>query len=95
MTSIDVPAKVVVGDRVWFNCSYDLEHDQLYSIKWYKDSPTPSGKQSDEIYRFLPNGEVRKTDFKSSGLHVIVSCSGRAEATCAFSANRRLFAFVC
>lgn len=34
---IDVPSPVAAGDSVELTCSYDLEGDKLYSVKYYKD----------------------------------------------------------
>jgi hypothetical protein len=34
---MDIPNPVVVGDSLELTCSYDLEGDSLYSIKFYKN----------------------------------------------------------
>jgi beat protein, putative len=44
-----MPLEVKVDDSAWLNCSFDLQGDELYSIKWYKDSI--------EFYRFLPKSD--------------------------------------
>ena len=62
---VSVPRKSIVGDTVWLNCSYDLEQDTLYSINWYKDSET--------IYRFLPNNRPSQTVYDTEGLFIDVS----------------------
>ena len=41
-----------VGRDIAMKCSYELEDDTLYSIKWYKGDK--------EFYRFLPRGEQSK-----------------------------------
>ncbi|GFQ87212.1 c2-set_2 domain-containing protein [Trichonephila clavata] len=46
LRDFSVPAVVMRGDPVWLNCSYDLERDKLYSIKWHKNNV--------EFYRYLP-----------------------------------------
>ena len=34
---LDVPLTAVVGESIELTCSYDLEGDKLYSVKWYKN----------------------------------------------------------
>ncbi|CAL1289414.1 unnamed protein product [Larinioides sclopetarius] len=46
LRDFSVPTVVMRGDPVWLNCSYDLERDKLYSIKWHKNNV--------EFYRYLP-----------------------------------------
>jgi hypothetical protein len=65
ITNVTVPSKAVVGEKVWLNCSYDLENDPLYSIKWYK--------QEEEIYRFLPSSRPKASVFEMDGASVDVS----------------------
>ncbi|KAI1284978.1 hypothetical protein HDE_12449 [Halotydeus destructor] len=62
LTNIHVPHKTSVGYTYWLNCSYDLERNQLYSIKWYKDD--------DEIYRFLPSSNPSKAKYDVLGLNI-------------------------
>lgn len=44
--TLTVPALIARGSNITLGCSYDLEGDSLYSIKWYK------GRR--EFYRFTP-----------------------------------------
>jgi len=47
---LGVPAAVSNGSSVWLFCDFDLEGDNLYSIKWYKNH--------EEFYGYLiENGE--------------------------------------
>ncbi|CAN7983718.1 unnamed protein product, partial [Ixodes hexagonus] len=55
------------GEATWLNCSYDLERDQLYSIKWYKNNV--------EIYRYLPSETPRVKVYNMPGIHIDVSRS--------------------
>ncbi|EEC10999.1 beat protein, putative [Ixodes scapularis] len=55
------------GEQTWLNCSYDLERDQLYSIKWYKNNV--------EIYRYLPSETPRVKVYNMPGIHIDVSRS--------------------
>ena len=34
---MDVPSPVTAGESVELTCSYDLEGDRLYSVKYYKN----------------------------------------------------------
>lgn len=43
---LDVPSPAIVGESVELTCSYDLEGDKLYSVKWYKNDA--------EFYRYVP-----------------------------------------
>ena len=47
-------------------CRFDLEGEELYSIKWYKDG--------DEFYRYIPGDrEQQVTVFNMNGVRVDVS----------------------
>ena len=35
---VEVPNVVAVGESATLLCDVDLERDELYSIKWYKDN---------------------------------------------------------
>ena len=35
---VEVPSVVAVGESASLSCDVDLEQDQLYSIKWYKEN---------------------------------------------------------
>ena len=34
---LDVPSPVAAGESIELSCSYDLEGDRLYSVKYYKN----------------------------------------------------------
>ena len=47
-------------------CNYDLEGDELYSVKWYKDFI--------EFYKYLPsNGPRAGKEYQLKGVYVDVS----------------------
>ncbi|GFS79642.1 c2-set_2 domain-containing protein [Nephila pilipes] len=48
------------GEPVWLNCSYDLEHDILYSIKWHKNNV--------EFYRYLPEDYPPEQKYELPGI---------------------------
>lgn len=51
------------GKSVILACHYDLDSDELYSVKWYKDYV--------EFYRYMPN--IGQKTFFLKGVHVDVS----------------------
>ena len=38
LVRLNVPSHKFVGDRAVLKCVFDLEREQLYSVKWYKVS---------------------------------------------------------
>ncbi|XP_013776703.2 uncharacterized protein LOC106461429 [Limulus polyphemus] len=68
LLDLEVPSVVESGDPVWLNCSFDLEHDDLYSVKWYKNSV--------EFYRYLPKEEPRAHQYELPGVYIDLERSG-------------------
>lgn len=64
-TSLGVPGSVSKGDSIWLECGYDLEGDELYSVKWYKDNV--------EFYRFMPSYKPSAQMYSLSGVFLDVS----------------------
>nr|XP_042904813.1 uncharacterized protein LOC122270638 [Parasteatoda tepidariorum] len=62
LRDFSVPPVVMLGDPVWFNCSYDLERDKLYSIKWHKNNV--------EFYRYLPADNPPGQKYELPGIHL-------------------------
>ncbi|KAK8787445.1 hypothetical protein V5799_022779 [Amblyomma americanum] len=62
LVRLDMPSAVIRGDPVWLNCSFDLEADDLYSVKWYKNHR--------EFFRYLPNESPPGQAYKLSGVYV-------------------------
>ncbi|XP_037516268.1 synaptogenesis protein syg-2 [Rhipicephalus sanguineus] len=67
LVRLDMPSAVIRGDPLWLNCSFDLESDELYSVKWYKNNR--------EFFRYLPNENPPGQAYRLSGVHVDVSRS--------------------
>ncbi|RWS26542.1 uncharacterized protein B4U80_00272, partial [Leptotrombidium deliense] len=61
ITNLSIPHSIHSGESIWINCSYDLETDQLYSIKWYKNDI--------EFYRYLPSDVPNAQTYESSGIY--------------------------
>ncbi|VVC27877.1 Immunoglobulin V-set domain,Immunoglobulin subtype,Immunoglobulin-like domain,Immunoglobulin-like [Cinara cedri] len=53
---------LVEGDSTHLLCQYDLQGEQLYSVKWYKDDH--------EFYRFVPGESSEVQFFPVDGVHV-------------------------
>ncbi|XP_054707914.1 uncharacterized protein LOC129217610 [Uloborus diversus] len=67
LREFSVPAVVMRGDAVRLNCSYDLERDKLYSIKWHKNNV--------EFYRYLPEDTPPGQKYELAGIHLDLSRS--------------------
>jgi hypothetical protein len=63
--NMTVPLAVSPGDTVTLHCSYDLEGDPLYTVKWYK------GRQ--EFFRYVPKELPHTRVFPLPGVNVDVS----------------------
>lgn len=62
--TIDAPETVLSGQEINFYCHYDLEDDQLYSVRWYFFE--------DEFFSYRPNHKTDTKIFRRKGLHVEV-----------------------
>ena len=63
---LTVPTHKFVGEEAILTCKYDLEGEELYSVKWYKDG--------NEFYRYIPGERDQKvTVFNMPGVRVDVS----------------------
>ncbi|KAK9882987.1 hypothetical protein WA026_001202 [Henosepilachna vigintioctopunctata] len=59
-----VPMAVIRGHDAVLNCTYDLEGDDLYSVKWYRHDR--------EFFRYTPNDEMPVKQFRIQGLSLDV-----------------------
>lgn len=62
--SIEIPMAVAAGTTVNMYCRYDLENDDLYTVKWYKGQ---------EFYRYIPKEMPPIGTFGDVGGKVLVS----------------------
>ncbi|XP_054709440.1 synaptogenesis protein syg-2-like [Uloborus diversus] len=69
---LGVPGFVLKGERVWLDCAYDLEQDELYSVKWYKDNV--------EFYRYLPSDTPSAQMYKLDGVFLDLHSSNATHA---------------
>ncbi|RWS22984.1 hypothetical protein B4U80_03821 [Leptotrombidium deliense] len=61
----DVPSPGMYGESVELTCSYDLQKDRLYSVKWYKNDV--------EFYRYVPKDWPPGQFLPMPGIRVDVS----------------------
>jgi len=66
---LDVPSPAIVGESVELTCSYDLEGDKLYSVKWYKNDA--------EFYRYVPKDWPPGQFLPMNGIRVDLSRSNK------------------
>ncbi|XP_076323751.1 uncharacterized protein LOC143232336 [Tachypleus tridentatus] len=69
LTALNVPSGVKQGAPVWLYCGYDLEEDDLYSVKWYKNHV--------EFYRYLPSDEPPGQKYDLLGVHINLNKSNQ------------------
>ena len=75
LLKLSVPGHKFVGDEGVLTCRFDLEGEELYSVKWYKDG--------NEFYRFIPGERDQKvTVFNMPGVQVDVSFMIVSKALC-------------
>ncbi|XP_050429061.1 uncharacterized protein LOC126838580 [Adelges cooleyi] len=57
-----IPKYRVRGETAVLRCEFELEGDQLYAVKWYKEN--------EEFYRFVPKDKPQKTSYAVDGIKV-------------------------
>ncbi|KAH6930421.1 hypothetical protein HPB50_013461 [Hyalomma asiaticum] len=64
---MSAPSAAIHGRGMWLNCSFDLESDELYSVKWYKNDT--------EFYRYIPRDRPPAQNYDLPGVVVDMSRS--------------------
>ena len=65
MVEMVVPVQVMLGERATLQCIFDMEGEELYSVKWYK--------AGHEFFRYIPGDrDQRITTFNLPGITVEV-----------------------
>ncbi|XP_073985458.1 uncharacterized protein [Rhodnius prolixus] len=57
-----VPQYKMRGEMAILECHYELEGDNLYAVKWYKEN--------EEFYRFVPKSNPTQVSYKVEGIKV-------------------------
>lgn len=65
MMQLLIPTHVIRGQNVRLECNFELDSENLYSVKWYKDG--------NEFYRYVPKEMPPVVDFSLPGVTVDVS----------------------
>lgn len=63
--NVHIDDHTVLGRSTKLECIYDLEGENLYSVKWYKDG--------DEFFRYLPKSIPEIQVFEKRGIYIDVS----------------------
>lgn len=69
LVMLDIPSPTTLGESVELTCGYELEGDNLYSVKWYKNAV--------EFYRYVPNDWPPGQFLPLPGIKVDLSKSGK------------------
>lgn len=67
LLEMSAPSAAIMGRGMWLNCSFDLESDELYSVKWYKNDT--------EFYRYHPRDRQPAQSYDLPGVIVDMSRS--------------------
>jgi len=62
LTKQSIPSHGIKGTDISLECSYDLQGDSLYSVKWYRNGQ--------EFYRHIPTDRPQTVVFRQPGLIV-------------------------
>jgi len=62
LLDVNIPPHAIQGQDTKLVCNYDLEGDNLYSVKWYRNGH--------EFYRYIPTDEPSTTIFRQPGIDV-------------------------
>lgn len=65
LLNVRIANHTVLGSSTKLECTYDLEGENLYSVKWYKDG--------DEFFRYLPKSTPEIQVFEKQGIYIDVS----------------------
>ncbi|EEB13171.1 beat protein, putative [Pediculus humanus corporis] len=67
LLEVRVPQLIDIREEAILKCKFDLEGDELYSVKWYKEEL--------EFYRYMPDNNPKILTFPVDGVHVLESKS--------------------
>ena len=72
---VQIPDTILRGQDAVFNCSYTLEDEKLYAVKWYRGTY--------EIFRYVPSDNPPTKAFPLQGYNVSVSLNNiRTDVKC-------------
>ncbi|KAF0763573.1 Ig-like domain-containing protein, partial [Aphis craccivora] len=62
LLNVRIANHTILGSSTTLKCTYDLEGEHLYSVKWYKNG--------DEFFRYLPKSKPNIQVFEKSGIYI-------------------------
>ncbi|XP_060852464.1 uncharacterized protein LOC132930548 isoform X2 [Rhopalosiphum padi] len=71
LLNVRIANHTVLGSSTILECTYDLEGEHLYSVKWYKNG--------DEFFRYLPKSKPSIQVFEKSGIYIDIDKSNSNE----------------
>ena len=71
LLQVSVPSVIQAGEGATLLCDVDMEHERLYSVKWYKDDEI----ESVEFFRYVPRETPPLIVYNLPGINVNVSFS--------------------
>lgn len=71
LLNVRIANHTVLGSSTKLECTYDLEGENLYSVKWYKNG--------DEFFRYLPKSKPKIQVFEKQGIYIDIDKSNSNE----------------
>ncbi|XP_025413825.1 uncharacterized protein LOC112685965 isoform X2 [Sipha flava] len=71
LLNVRIANHTVLGTSTKLECTYDLQGETLYSVKWYKDG--------DEFFRYLPKSVPKIQVFEKQGIYIDIDKSNSNE----------------
>ncbi|XP_025835044.1 uncharacterized protein LOC108735094 [Agrilus planipennis] len=72
LTNMTIPLVADTRSPMELHCRFDMENEELYAVKWYKDDH--------EFFRYMPHQQPHKQTFHVPGVHLLSD-----EWDCSFS----------
>ncbi|XP_076351889.1 uncharacterized protein LOC143247517 [Tachypleus tridentatus] len=69
IVSLHFPDEVQSGQELQLRCDYNLDGENLYSVKWYRDDM--------EFFRYVPMDNPVKQFFSLDGIHIDIERSNK------------------
>ncbi|XP_050059077.1 uncharacterized protein LOC114129323 isoform X1 [Aphis gossypii] len=71
LLNVRIANHTILGSSTTLKCTFDLEGEHLYSVKWYKNG--------DEFFRYLPKSKPNIQVFEKSGIYIDIDKSNSTE----------------
>ncbi|KAF5297625.1 hypothetical protein FQR65_LT09952 [Abscondita terminalis] len=74
LTNMTAPVVADTNHDMELNCRFDMESEELYAVKWYKDDH--------EFFRYMPHQQPHIMSFPVSGVHLALQGTDCDEIHC-------------